>query len=160
MMLFWFGVFAQLLITFVLVWNYYSEGYSNLLPIHQLNLLVSINTFAYRGLAHFIHIAAAYWLAKGRKKGLIVGLFISIYEILSFFVGGINLGTLVALPTAINMEQPWIPSINPELFTPAGFIIRVLFAIIIFLIISGRKDLPKLQTQNWRPWKNPRSTDR
>jgi len=90
--------------------------------------------YAYTLFAHGIHITSGYWISKGRIKGIILGLGISVYEIVSFLT----------------------PEINPLLFTnPFGIPIRILFAIVILLIIYGRTSRIDLQSENWRPWKNP-----
>jgi len=156
MMLFWFGVVAQLMVTFGSLWQYSTTGQSIHLGLgyNWVNDLDFSMRFIYLGFAHFIHITAGYWLSKGSRKGLALGLFISVYEIIPFFIGGISLGNLHNLPTTIQTIEPWMPSINPLLLTPDGFAIRVFFAVNIFLLIWGRKDLSKLQELNWRPWKN------
>jgi hypothetical protein len=137
MLLFWFGVVAQSIIVFVVAVDYATLGYSRvLMPLGPDNILVQAHHVAYMGFAHFIHIVSAYWLAKGRKKGVVLGLCISAYEIVTFV----------------------LPPFNPGLFTPDGFAIRILFAVIIYFIVSGAGELDRLQLENWRPWKNPRTT--
>ena len=90
--------------------------------------------YAYSLFGHFMHITFAYWISKGRIAGIILGLGLSVYEIVSFLV----------------------PEIDPALYTnPVGIPIRILFAIVILLIIYGRTSHKELQSQNWRPWKNP-----
>lgn len=136
MLLFWFGVAAQSIIVFVVTVDYATLGYSRvLMPLGPDNILVQAHHIAYMGFAHFIHIVSAYWLAKGRKKGVVLGLCISVYEIVTFV----------------------LPPFNPGLFTPDGFAIRVLFAVIIYFTVSGAGELDRLRSENWRPWKNPKS---
>lgn len=147
-LLFWFGVWAQSVAVFILVMGYgfklqSYQGGIPLVPLQDihgnLDVLGSVdmylNVLGFQGV-HFTHIVSAYWLSKGRKKGWVVAIAVSIYEIVSFLT----------------------PTVDPGLFTPYGFAIRVLFAIIIFLSISGRKKLIALRYENWRPWKNPKTT--
>jgi len=151
MLLFWFGVAAQLIIVFIAAVDHAVRGYSDIIPFTDLDDLDDVPSILYPGFAHFIHMVAAYWLSKGRKKGLALGLFISTYEIVSFLIPAVNLGTIHLLPGPY-MEEFFMPSISPLLYAPQGFVIRVLFAVIIYLMISGRKELINLQTMNWRPW--------
>jgi hypothetical protein len=141
MILFWFGIFAENLVILVIVGEYKLYGYSTIVtPIRgpfltDLSWLNPIN-FAYMGFGHFVHIFSAYWLAKGVKKGLILSFSISLFEIVSFLI------------------PPYA-----DLLTPSSITIRILFAVIIYLMISGRKELVRLQSENWRPWKNPKMID-
>jgi len=59
-----------------------------------------------------------------------------LYEIISFFV----------------------PEVNPAVLSFTGITIRVFFGIVIVLLVLGSKDLSKLKTENWRPWKHPKSS--
>lgn len=134
MMLFWFGIGVLLLMMFVIPGQYYFFGHSEFLTPYTNNWYNALHFIYYLG--HFIHIIAAYWLSTGKNKGLVLGIAISLYEIVSFLV----------------------PTIDPSLYTPRSLAIRILFGIVILLIILGRKELPNLQTQSWRPWKNPKSS--
>lgn len=134
MMLFWFGVFAELVILSGL-WLRHYQGIE-LFFIIPNDTLTNIWNISYEYFGHFIHIIAAYLISKGKKIGVILALAISSYEILGFLV----------------------PVVHPSVFTVQGFGIRILFALVIILIIFGRKELSKLQTQNWRPWKNPKKS--
>ena len=137
LILFWFGVIWQFftLVKYPLEYHLHGtfEGYE--LGVIFYDKLYGMGYFTYHVFFHIIHIIAGYWLSKGKVKGVILGLFISSYEIIDFFT----------------------PDINPVLYTPEGITIRILFAIVIYLIISGRKELVALQNANWRPWKNPKT---
>jgi hypothetical protein len=137
MMLFWFGIIFESVILLSALFEFAKKGtLTELTPqllFFGISITFGIFYFFYTFLGHFIHIVAGYWLSKGRKKGIVVGLFMSFYEIISFFV----------------------PDINSVLYTPLGIAFRVFFAITIFLIITGTRDLFLLQSENWRPWKNP-----
>lgn len=137
MILFWFGVIYQ----FVAIVDYPREYYTNntiqgapadLIFSHWLFILEG---FIYPLFAHVAHIVAGYLLAKGKKTGAIAGIVIGLWETVPFFT--------------------W--HINDTLAKPGDISVRILFGIMILLIILGRKELDKLQTENWRPWKNPRS---
>lgn len=132
-MLFWFGVFAQLLIINETILRYQNTG--EFFYLFPDNILANIWNISYKFFGHFVHIAAAFWLSKGKIHGAILGLAISLYEIIPFL----------------------IPPFIPNFLTVQGIGIRVLFGIIIMLIVLGWKDLPKLQMSNWRPWKNPKT---
>ena len=138
MMLFWFGILAQLITIMFVVPEYIEYGYSPFLTYEKEGQLTINNVieFAYNGFIHCVHIVAGYLLAKGKKKGIVFGIGISLLEIFGAFSPGS------------------IEYIN----TPAWIIIRIFFVIVIALIISGRKDLVRLQQENWRPWKNPKSS--
>ena len=73
-------------------------------------------------------------LAKGKKKGVVLGIGMSLLEIIGAFLPG---------PIQYIQTLGWIT-------------IRLLFVIVILLIISGRKELDYLKSENWRPWKDPR----
>ena len=135
MILFWSGVIAESIMLlgsireYVLhhtLFQYPESWFSN-------NYIVLI--LIYYLFVHVSHIVAGYLLAKGTKKGLVLGLTVGLYEIFAFF----------------------IPPIPSDLFTPGGIAFRILFAFVIFLIIAGRKEIVNLQKENWRPWKNPRN---
>ena len=140
-LLFWFGVIAQLITVFLVTVEYTIPGRSyHILPIFGPYNWVTVQIIAYVGFAHFIHIVAAYWLSKGRKKGIVLGLGISLYEIIPFLNG-------------FDLIDP-----TESIYSIFGLFVRALFAVIIFLMISGRKELVRLQSENWRPWKNPKTT--
>ena len=137
MMLFWFGILAQSIVILFAVPEYVEYGYSPYLAPEkegQITLKNIIN-FTYHGFIHCVHIIAGYFLATGKKKGIVIGLGISLLEIFGAFSPG-----------------------SIEYMNTLGWIvIRIFFVVVIVLIISGRKDLSKLQTTNWRPWKDPRT---
>ena len=134
MILFWFGIMTEFFILSGSLIQYKNYGYSEMLtPFASSESILNVLSFIYTGFGHLIHIVSGYWLSKGRKKGAILGASLSLYEIVSFFV----------------------PHINPVLYTADGIAIRILFALVVLLIISGRKGLNNLQSQKWRPWKNP-----
>lgn len=140
--LFWFGIFFQILTTIQFSLEYYRHGTISELTFElifaELGWWFGIGFILYTLIAHGIHITSGYWISKGRIKGIILGLGISVYEIVSFLV----------------------PEINPSLFTsPFGIPIRILFAVVIILIIYGRTSRIDLQSENWKPWKNPTKAD-
>jgi len=134
--LFWFGILFQILAIIVNSLEYYRYG-----TISELSLELIFSEFwfgivflPYTLIGHLMHITFSYWIAKGKIIGMILGLGISVYEIFSFLV----------------------PGINPLLLTsPFGIPIRILFAVVIILIIYGRTSRIDLQSENWKPWKNP-----
>jgi len=81
-------------------------------------------------LFHGIHIVAGYFLAKGARMGIAFGLGISFIEVVFAFS----------------------PSGLQYFYTASFFGVRIYFAIVIFLIITARKELETLRTMNWRPW--------
>ena len=136
-MLFWFGIVFE----FIMLYGSYAEyrlhgQIKTLMPFEseQYEILNIIN-FIYLGFGHFIHIFAGYWIAKGHRKGVIIGIALSTYEIVSFL----------------------LPGTSYVLLEPSGIAIRIFFGVVIWLIITGRKDLHKLKIENWRPWKNPKT---
>jgi hypothetical protein len=136
--LFWFGILFQFFTIYGYSREYYLHGTISELTFELifsgLGWWFGVVFLLYTFLGHGIHITSAYWISKGRFKGIIIGLGISVYEIVSFLV----------------------PEIDPDLFTnPVGIPIRILFVIVILLIIYGRTSTKELQSQNWRPWKNP-----
>jgi len=137
--LFWFGVVFEFVILSGAFVQFRLYGYSEILMPFKSEAyeIFNIPNLIYTGFVHFIHIVAGYWIAKGSNKGVILGIALAIFEIVPFLV---------------------IPASQQTLFTPQGIAIRILFAVVIWLIISGRKDLSKLQLSNWRPWKNPLSS--
>ena len=139
MILFWFGVIWQFLAVIHFVLEYYH--YRTFFDI-DVELIFSegipVTLFFIHFFVHVQHIIGGYWLSRGKRAGVILGVSVSLYEIVSFLV----------------------PEVTSVLLTPEGITIRILFAIVIFLIVSGRKELTRLQSENWRPWKNPRTTDK
>lgn len=133
MMLFWFGVLAQSITVIFVTTDFIKYGYSPYLIRWESNELTLINAFniAYFGFIHLVHVLAGYFLAKGTKKGIALGIGIAALEI----IGAFSSSSLQYLQTA-----SWIT-------------IRIYFVIVIFLIITGKKDLLKLQSVNWRPWR-------
>jgi len=134
--LFWFGILFQILTTIGFSLEYYRHGTISELTFELIfsEFWFGIVFLLYTLIGHGIHITSGYWISKGRIKGIILGLGISVYEIVSFLV----------------------PEINPDLITnPFGIPIRILFAIVILLIIYGRTSRIELQSENWKPWKNP-----
>ena len=139
MILFWFGVMTEFFILLGAYIEYKNYGYSEMLtPLPSNESILNALIFVSTGFIHIIHIVSGYWLSKGTKKSAIMGVSLSLFEIVSFFV----------------------PHINPVLYAPEGIAIRILFALVILLIISGRKELDNLKTENWRPWKNPQMVDK
>ena len=136
--MFWFGILWQSFATIGFSLEYFRHG-----TISELTIELIFNGLwwwfgpvflLYTLFGHFMHITFAFWIAKGKIIGIILGLGLSVYEIVSFLV----------------------PEIDPDLFTnPVGIPIRILFVIVILLIIYGRTSHKELQSQNWRPWKNP-----
>ena len=134
MILFWFGVMTEFFILLGAYIEYKNYGYSEMLtPLPSNESVLNALIFVSSGFIHVIHIVSGYWLSKGTKKSAIMGVSLSLFEIVYYFV----------------------PDINPVLYTSHGIAIRVLFAFVLFLIIAGRKELDSLKSENWRPWKNP-----
>lgn len=132
MILFWFGVFFEFLVLADLPTEYYKRGTVGGIPLEiQLSTWVTILNLVYNEFIHVAHIMTGYWLSKGTKHGVVLGVVVGIYETASWISGNLHTGLL---------------------FNPDSIAFRILFAIVIFLIISGRKDLDKLQTEKWRPW--------
>lgn len=136
MILFWFGIILELfgITLFLLDYRHGMFEGMNISFIYSLGLL-GIGLIVYDLFVHVIHIIAGLLLSWGKIGGIILGLIVSLYEIIAFL----------------------LPDIDPLVFTPAGASIRILFVFVIFLIISDRKKLASLQSENWRPWKNPLS---
>ncbi|MGI0021495.1 MAG: hypothetical protein ACRD9Q_01415 [Nitrososphaeraceae archaeon] len=139
MILFWFGISFESLVLIRTALQYYKTGTildeGTRAYISQDLIWFGVVHFASYMFGHIPHIIFGYWLSKGRMKGLVLGISIGLYEIVFYLV----------------------PKIEQDLFTPYAMTIRILFAIVIFLIISGRKELDTLKLENWRPWKNPRT---
>jgi len=134
--LFWFGILFQILVTIRFSLEYYREGTISELSFELIfsEFGIGIAFILYTLFGHLLHIAFSYLIAKGKIIGIILGLGLCVYEIVSFLV----------------------PEIEPTLFTsPFGIPIRILFGIIIILIIYGRDSRIELQVENWKPWKNP-----
>ena len=136
MILFWFGVIYQLSAITDYPREYYMHNTIQGAPADLIfsHWLFTLEGFIYPLFGHVTHIIVGYLLAKGKKIGAIAGIAIGIWEIVPFF-------TL---------------HINETLANPGDISVRILFGIVILLIILGRKELDNLQTENWRPWKNPR----
>jgi hypothetical protein len=136
MILFWFGVVSQFLIIEVSVSEYLLYGKSKLLTPFGPNYYGWLNpfNFAYEGFVHLAHITAGYLLSKGSKKGVILGMVVSVFEIVPFLTPNFINGTLA---------------------NQFSISYRILFGIVVLLIIFGRKELHILQSAGWRPWKNP-----
>jgi len=129
MMLFWFGVIFESIIIIGFSSQYITKGYFEQLTVFPSTfLLFNIVNFTWLALGHIMHIVSAYFLSKGSRFALIV-------------CGYETIGFLILSPSVLS--------------SPSGLGIRIYFVLIIILIILGRKDLSKLQSENWRPWKNP-----
>ena len=135
LILFWFGVIWQFLslVGYTLEYHLHGTFEGHTPEVVFYDWLSGAGYIAYSAFFHVVHIIAGFWLASGRQKGVYLGISVSLYEILAFLV----------------------PHIDPILFTPVGIPIRILFVFVIFLIISGRKELVNLKSENWRPWKKP-----
>jgi len=138
MMLFWFGIVWQSLHLMRYLPEIFSTGTMNGLTYELIfaDVLWGIIFIPYTLFGHLIHIGAGYWISKGSKIAVIVGVGLSLYEIISFFV----------------------PEVNPAVLSVSGITVRVFFGIVIVLLVLGSKDLSKLKTENWRPWKHPKSS--
>jgi len=136
MMLFWFGVVWQFLHLARYVPEILESGTMNGLTYTLIfsDVVWGLIFIPYTLFGHLIHIGVGYWISKGSQIAVIVGVGLSLYEIISFFV----------------------PEVNPLVLSVEGITIRVFFGIVIILLIWGRKDLSKLKTERWRPWKDPR----
>jgi len=137
MMLFWFGIIWLTLDNMRYLPEIFSTGTMDGLNYEMIfrDPLWGIMFIPYTLFGHLVHIGAGYWISKGSKIAVIVGIGVGLYEIIAFFV----------------------PEVNPLVISVEGITIRIFFGILIVLLIWGRKDLSKLQTENWRPWKDPRT---
>ena len=134
MILFWFGVIFQ----FSAIISYSREinihGTIQGAPVdiifsNWFLVLVNIPNLLF---AHVAHIIAGYLLAKGKKVGAVAGIAVVFYETVLFI------------------------AITPQnVFSADGIGFRILFVILGILIVSGRKELVNLKSENWKPWKNP-----
>lgn len=140
MMLFWFGILAQSITVWFVIGDVSEYGYARFLTYDKTDKLTPANLFgyAYFGFIHLVHVLAGYLLAKGSRKGIWLGLGISIYEIIGAFS-----------PSSIQYMQ-----------TASWITIRIYFAIVIALILTGRSELNNLKLTNWRPWKNTLTPNR
>ena len=135
--LFWFGVLFQFFVSIGAIAAYYLHETIGGLSIELIfsewfgTLFILYTLFG-----HFMHITFAYWISKGKIAGIILGLGISVWEIVPFLFPE---SALFTTPGGI----------------PIGIPIRILFVVVILLIIYGRTSQKELQSQNWRPWKNP-----
>ena len=134
MMLFWFGIIAQLVTVWFVISDYSEHGYVKYLTYEGRGELTPANVlgYAYSGFIHLVHVLAGYLLAKGSKKGIVLGIGIGILEIVGAFS-----------PSSIQYIQ-----------TAGWILIRIYFVIVIALILTGRSELDNLKSANWRPWKN------
>lgn len=137
MLLFWFGVVYQFSAIISIPSEYYIHNTiqgARAVVIFSYWLFV-LEGFIYPLFAHVAHIIAGYLLAKGNKIGAVAGITIGVWEIGGYLTF----------------------DINETLTKPVGTVfLIILFAIVILLIISGRKEIASLKSENWRPWKNPR----
>jgi len=140
--LFWFGIIFQIIVGIGATTAYYLHGTiggitTELIFSEWFGTLFILYTL----FGHCLHITAAYWISKGRIKGIILGLGISVYEIVPFLFPD---SALFTTPGGI----------------PIGIPIRILFVVVILLIIYGRTSHNALQSEHWRPWNNPKATAR
>ena len=132
MLLFWFGVIAESIILLGRTQEYLLHHTLSHYPESWFSNGYIVMLLIYNLFVHVSHIVAGYLLAKGKKVGVVAGLAVVIYETV-FFI-----------------------AITPqEVLSVDGMGIRILFVIVGVLIVLGRKELGKLQTEKWRPWKNP-----
>jgi len=141
MLLFWFGIFAEFFILAGAISEYAKSGTFHAMSFEFIfqEFVVGILFLFYSLFVHLFHIAAGYLLARGLKIGIILGISVSLYEIVTF-----------AVPEIV--YEAWL--------TPFGLAIRIIFIIVLILIIIGRNDYKKLERENWRPWKNPLTPNR
>jgi len=134
LILFWFGVIWQFFGIVGFSLEYDQEGSYQGYTFDRIlsGGLLTLPIFIHDLFAHVAHIAAGFWLSKGKQKGVIGGIAIGFYEILIFM----------------------LPPFNYVLFDPFGISLRILFVVVIVLIIIGRKERLILESKNWRPWKN------
>jgi len=135
-MLFWFGIFAEFFILAGAISEYAKSGTFHAMSFEFIfhEFIIGILFLFYSLFVHLIHIAAGYLLARGLRIGIILGILVSFYEVVTF-----------ALPEIV--YEAWL--------TPFGFAIRIIFIIVLTLIIIGRNEYKQLQSENWRPWNNP-----
>ncbi|MGI0087367.1 MAG: hypothetical protein ACREBI_05350 [Nitrosotalea sp.] len=133
--MFWFGVVTEFIVLAGFSIAYYRHGtFGGILAgdIYSGGIL-NILYFLYLQFGHGVHILSGYWLSKGTKKGIVLGLSLCLFEIVPFLV----------------------PNVPSNWFDPQGIGLRIMFAFLIFLIVLGRKERLNLRTENWRPWKKP-----
>ncbi len=130
--LFWFGIIFQFSAIISYSREIYNHGTIQGAPVdiifsNWFLVLVNIPNLLF---VHVVHIIAGYLLAKGKKVGAFAGTAVVVYETVLFI------------------------AITPqEVFSAGGIGFRILFVIVGILIVSGRNELFKLQSENWRPWK-------
>ena len=139
MILFWFGIFAEFFILTGAASEYAKSGTFHGMSFEFIfqEFVVGILFLLYSFFVHLVHIAAGYFLARGLRIGLVLGILVSLYEIVTF-----------ALPEIV--YEAWL--------TPFGFSIRIVFIVVLILIVIGRNEYKQLEKEDWRPWKNPLST--
>jgi len=132
--LFWFGIFAEFFILAGAISEYAKSGTFHAMSFEFIfqEFVVGILFLFYSLFVHLIHIAAGYLLARGLRIGIILGISVSLYEIVTF-----------AIPEIV--YEAWL--------TPFGFAIRIIFIIVLILIVIGRNDYKKLERENWKPWR-------
>lgn len=138
MMIFWFGVFAEFFILLGAIFEYAKSG-----TFHGMSLDFIFQEFTigflflfYSLFVHFFHITSGYLLARGLKIGIILGIAVSLYEMVAFVMPEID-------------YDAWL--------TLEGLAIRIIFIITLTLIILGKSEYDQLRKENWRPWKNPKT---
>jgi len=138
MMLFWFGVVAEFFILLGAILEFEKSGTFHEMSIDFIfqEFTIGILFLFYSLFAHLFHIATGYLLARGLKVGIILGVIVSLYETVNFLKPDI-------------VYDAWL--------TPDGLSIRIIFIIALILIITSRKEYNQLKTENWRPWKDPRT---
>jgi len=138
-LLFWFGIFAEFFIVAGAVSEYAKSGTFHAMSFEFIfqEFIVGILFLFYSLFVHLIHITAGYLLARGLRIGIILGILVSFYEVVTF-----------ALPEIV--YEAWL--------TPFGFAIRIIFIIVLIVIVIGRNDYKKLEKENWRPWKNSKTS--
>ncbi len=133
MILFWSGLMAESIILLGSIQEYLLHHTLFHNPESWFSNSYIVILIIYYMFVHVSHIVAGYLLAKGKKIGAVAGMAVVVYETVIFI------------------------AITPqEVFSTGGMGIRILFVIVGFLIVLGKRDLTKLYAENWRPWKNPR----
>ncbi len=120
--LLWYGTYA----TFLIIAGLTNPSTYHSLPLMPVKLGLPP---AYLIFLHVPHILAGYWLAKGTRNGAALGIVVGLYEAIGLVISPFDF-----------------------LFGGTNIPVRIVFAIVIALIISGRKDLAYLRSSRWRPW--------
>ncbi|HEV2192379.1 MAG TPA: hypothetical protein VGR54_02035 [Nitrosopumilaceae archaeon] len=132
LILFWSGVIVESIMLLGSIHEYLLHHTLFQYPESWFSNSYIVMMLIYYLFVHVSHIVAGYLLAKGKKIGAVAGIAVVVYETV-FFI-----------------------AITPqEVFSAGGIGVRILFVIVGVLIISGRKELGSLQSENWRPWKKP-----